>query len=162
MSVVQFQNTNLVGEVKKVLQETGMEPHYLELEITENVAMKEKSHIIETMLALKNMGIHIAIDDFGTEYSSLSYLKHLPIDRIKIAMPFIQGIDVNDKDKAITTTIIVLAKSMGLHVIAEGVESSKQLDFLCQRMCDEVQGFYHFKPMPAGEMEKILRKRMVV
>ena len=161
LSVVQLQNTNIVSQIKNILRETGLESYCLELEITENIAMKEKSQIIENMTALKNIGINIAIDDFGTEYSSLSYLKHLPIDRIKIAMPFIQGIDVNDKDKAITTTIIVLAKSMGINVIAEGVESSKQLDFLHKRMCDEVQGFYHYKPMPAGEMAKLLRKQVV-
>jgi EAL domain-containing protein (putative c-di-GMP-specific phosphodiesterase class I) len=107
------------------------------------------------------MGIHIAIDDFGTEYSSLSYLKHLPVDRIKLAMPFVQGLEVSDKDQAITKAVIILAKSMGMGIIAEGVETEYQLDFLNQRMCDEVQGFYYYKPMPVDEMEELLKQGAV-
>lgn len=158
VSVQEFQNTQIVQQVETILQETGLDPDYLELEITESVAMKEKTSIIDTLKALKAMGIHIAIDDFGTEYSSLNYLKQLPVDRIKIAMPFIQGIDISKEDEAITIAIIVLAKSMGLGVIAEGVETNKQLEFLSRRMCDELQGFYCYKPMPAQEIEALLKE----
>ena len=88
----------------------------------------------------------------------MNYLKQLPVDKIKIAMPFVQGISVNDKDEAITKAIIVLAKSLGLRVIAEGVETKNQLSFLSQRMCDEVQGFYYYKPMPTNEVAKLFAK----
>ncbi len=106
------------------------------------------------------MGLSISIDDFGTEYSSLSRLKSLPIDRIKIDMQFIQGIEGNEKDQAITKVIINLAKSLGLEVLAEGVETVPQLEFLNQKMCDEVQGYYYYKPMPAEEIEDLFRAQI--
>ena len=158
LSAKQFQNGNLVRDVEEILRETGLGYQYLELEITESSVMKGKGNIIETLHIFKKLGIHIAIDDFGTEYSSLNYLKQLPADRIKIPMTFVQGIGVNTKDEAITKAIIILAKNMGLGVIAEGVETKNQLDFLNQGMCDEIQGFYYFKPMPAHEMEDLLKK----
>jgi len=158
LSAKQFQNDNLAGDVERILTETGLDCKYLELEITESAAMKGKLYIIETLKKFRKLGIHIAIDDFGTEYSSLNYLKQLPADRIKIPMTFIKGIDVNTEDSAITKAIIILAKNMGLGVIAEGVETKKQLDFLNQIMCDEIQGFYYFKPMPVSEIEKLLKK----
>ena len=157
LSVRQFQSPNIVKQVEDILLETGLDPKYLEMEITESIVMKETGHVIETLAAFKDRGIAISIDDFGTEYSSLNYLKQLPVDKIKIAMPFVQGIDVSSKDEAITKAIIVLGKSLGLRVIAEGVETQSQLAFLTKRMCDEVQGFYYFKPMPAKEIEKLLR-----
>lgn len=107
---------------------------------------------------LKAIGVSMAIDDFGTEYSSLSRLKMLPIDRIKIDMEFIQGIDNNQKDQAITMVIINLVKSLGVNVLAEGVETGPQLDFLNQKMCDCVQGYYYYTPMPAEEVEELLKK----
>ena len=112
---------------------------------------------LETINALKDLGIKIAIDDFGTQYSSLNYLKQLSVDRIKIAMPFIQGISENPNDEAITKTIIILAKSMEMNVIAEGVETRVQLEFLSQENCDEIQGYYFFKPMPSNELENLLK-----
>ncbi|MGE5627465.1 MAG: putative bifunctional diguanylate cyclase/phosphodiesterase [Solirubrobacterales bacterium] len=156
MSVRQFQDRNIVERVKEILAETGLEAKYLELEITESVVMKEINYIVEILRAFKKMGISISIDDFGTEYSSLNYLKHLPVDRIKIAMPFIHGIDVSNNDEAITKAIIILAKNMGVRVIAEGVETKKQFEFLSKRMCEEIQGYYYYKPMPAKEIEKLL------
>jgi diguanylate cyclase (GGDEF)-like protein len=161
LSVKQFQNGNLASDVENILKETGLDYKYLELEITESAVMKGKGNIIETLNIFKNMGIHIAIDDFGTEYSSLSYLKQLPADRIKIPMTFIKGIGLNTKDEAITKAIIILAKNMGLSVIAEGVERKNQLDFLNQGMCDEIQGYYYYKPMPVNEVEELLRKSLI-
>ena len=158
LSAKQFQNDHLAKDVDSILTETGLDYKYLELEITESAAMKGKGYIVETLKTFRKSGIHIAIDDFGTEYSSLNYLKQLPADRIKIPMTFIKGIDVNTEDSAITKAIIILAKNMGLGVIAEGVETKKQLNFLNQIMCDEIQGFYYFKPMPVNEVEKLLRK----
>ena len=157
LSVSQFQNANIVKQVEEILMETGLSSEYLELEITESIAMNEVNGVIETLNAFKKLGITISIDDFGTEYSSLSRLKQMPIDKIKIAMPFVQGIDVSDKDEAITKAIIVLAKNLGLQTIAEGVETKHQLSFLNQRMCDEIQGFYYYEPLPAQEIETILR-----
>ena len=159
LSVKQFLNCNLIRDVKEILKETGLDYQYLELEITESAAMRGKANIFETLNVLKKMGIHIAIDNFGTEYSSFNYLKQLPIDRIKIPMTFIQGISSNTKDKAITKAIITLAKNMGLGVIAEGVEQKDQVDFLNQEKCDEIQGFYYYKPMPAYAVEKLFKKR---
>lgn len=159
LSIRQFQNHNIVSEVQSILSDTAFDPNYLELEITESIAMQEQDYIIEALDMLRQTGAHIAIDDFGTEYSSMNHLKQLPVDRIKIPMPFIHGIDMGPKDQAITKSIIVLAKSLGLGVIAEGVETKTQHDFLTQRMCDEIQGFYHFKPMCAADFEKLLIKQ---
>nr|WP_246578360.1 EAL domain-containing protein [Clostridium frigoris] len=158
LSAKQFLNSNLIKDVEEILKETGLDYQYLELEITESAFMKGKSSIIKTLHILKKLGIHIAIDDFGTEYSSLNYLKQLPVDRIKIPMTFIKGIGSSTKDEAITKAIIILAKNMGLGVITEGVEKKNQLDFLNQEMCDEIQGYYYFKPMPAHEVEELLKK----
>ena len=156
ISVQQLQNGDIVKQVEDILRETGLKPQYLELEITESIAMSHKRYL-ETINALKDLGIKIAIDDFGTQYSSLNYLKQLSVDRIKIAMPFIQGISENPKDEAITKTIIILAKSMEMDVIAEGVETRIQLEFLIQESCDEIQGYYFFKPMSSNELEKLLK-----
>jgi EAL domain-containing protein (putative c-di-GMP-specific phosphodiesterase class I) len=158
ISIKQFQNPDLVKQVRDIIAETSLDPKNIELEITESMAMSEKSYIVETLKKFKDIGLHIAIDDFGTEYSSLSYLKHLPIDRIKIAMSFVQGLEAGNKDEAIIKAIIVLAKSMGLGTIAEGVETEYQLDYLKSEMCDEVQGFYYYKPMSASDMERLLKE----
>lgn len=157
LSLQQLQNPNIVMRVEEILKETGLSPKCLELEITESIAMNDSGHVTDVLNLFKRKGITISIDDFGTEYSSLSRLKQLPIDRIKIAMPFVQGISVSEKDEAITKAIIVLAKNLGMHTIAEGVETKQQLDFLSQRMCEEIQGFYYYKPLPAEEIEAILR-----
>ncbi len=156
LSVRQFQNHNIVSEVQSILNDTGFDPSCLELEITESIAMREQGYIIEALNMLRGMGVRIAIDDFGTEYSSMNHLKQLPVDRIKIPMPFVHGIDMGPKDQAITKSIIVLAKSLGLNVIAEGVETKTQHDFLMQKMCDEIQGFYYYKPMCSSDFERLL------
>lgn len=157
LSVAQFRNPNLVSIIDGILGETGLNPAYLELEITESIIIKEADYIIRVLSDLKKLGVTIAIDDFGTEYSSLSRLKMLPIDRIKMAMQFVQGISDSNKDEAILKVIIHLARSLELKVIAEGVETEAQLEFLSRRMCDEIQGYYFYKPMPAEEIETILR-----
>jgi diguanylate cyclase (GGDEF)-like protein len=157
ISVNQFRNPDFVGQVKKVLEETGMDPQYLELEITESIAIKESGYIIDVLNNLKKLGLLISIDDFGTEYSSLSRLKLLPIDRIKMDMQFVHGINGTDKDRAITKIIINLAQNLGLKVVAEGVENKQQLDFLNQKMCDEVQGFYYYYPLTDEQIEAVLR-----
>lgn len=158
LSVEQFRNPRLVEMVDEVLQETGLPPACLELEITESIAIKETTDPIALLQQLKRLGVAISIDDFGTEYSSLSRIKELPVDRLKIAMEFIHGIDNSGKDQAIARNIIHLAKSLELSVIAEGVETPQQLQFLKEQQCDDVQGFYFYKPMPAPQVEALLRK----
>lgn len=158
ISVNQFRNPNFTYMVDNILIETGLKPEYLELEITESIAIHEFYYIFEVLNELKKLGVYIAIDDFGTEYSSLSRLKLLPIDRIKMDIQFVRSIEISEKDRAITKVIINLAKDLGLKVIAEGVENERQLEFLSQRMCDEIQGFYYYKPMPADEVERVLKE----
>ncbi|WP_245156608.1 GGDEF and EAL domain-containing protein [Clostridium aminobutyricum] len=158
LSVNQFRDPNLVSQVDNILKKTGLDPQYLELEITESITIAEEYYIVDVLNQLKKLGVSISIDDFGTEYSSLSRLKILPIDRIKIDMQFINGIENNDKDRVITDSIINLAKNLGLRVIAEGVENKAQLEFLRQRKCNEVQGFYLYRPISPSEVENIFRK----
>jgi len=162
LSMQQLQSSKIVAQVENALLKTGLPPSHLELEITEGALMAEVDIILSNLNKLKDMGISISIDDFGTEYSSLNYLKKLPVDRIKIAMPFIHGISVSEKDEAITKAIIIMAANIGLKVIAEGVETEKQLNFLTQRMCDEVQGYYYYKPMPADELIRVLKNGIIL
>jgi diguanylate cyclase (GGDEF)-like protein len=148
LSVEQFHNPNLISYIKEALVETGLDPAWLELEITESVAIRETNYICKVLQDIKDLGVSISIDDFGTEYSSLSRIKQLPVDRIKMAMQFVHGIPASVKDEAIAKVIINLAGSLGLKVIAEGVETECQFEFLKNRVCDEVQGYYFYKPMP--------------
>lgn len=161
LSVIQLRNPRLKDIVRETLEDTGLAPAYLELEITESAATKEADYIVGLLGRLKSLGITLSIDDFGTEYSSLSRLKLLPVDRIKVDMQFVRGIEESNKDKAITKLIIGLAKNLGLKVIAEGVETENQLNFLHQKMCDEAQGFYYFRPMPPEQVELILRNMLL-
>ncbi len=162
LSTKQLQNNDIVGQVRHTLGCTGLDPAKLELEVTESVFVKEVEYVINILKQLKDLGIEIAIDDFGTEYASMNYLKNMPIDRIKIAMPFIQGLDISEKDQAITKAIIILAKSMGMSVIAEGVETRSQYDFLTQKLCDETQGFFFYRPLPVSEMEEVLKQQYII
>jgi diguanylate cyclase (GGDEF)-like protein len=157
-SLHQLNDPNIVVQVEEILKEVSLPPNYLEIELTESIAMERSGKVGKTLKQLKDLGVNLSIDDFGTEYSSLSRLKDLPIDRVKIDMSFIQGIGRSDKDETITKAVILLANTLGLDTVAEGVETKEQLDFLNNLMCHQVQGFYFYKPMPAGEMEKLLRE----
>lgn len=157
VSVIQLLDPDFVSKVKAVLEETGLESCYLELEVTENIAIQESEFIIHVLTELKALGVSLAIDDFGIEYSSLSRIKMLPIDRLKIDMHFIKGIQNSEKDKVIVDVIIKLAKDLGLKVIAEGVEQEEQLHFLELKECDEIQGFYFYKPLSKEDMQEVLR-----
>lgn len=158
VSVQQLRNSRFIQTVEDTLRETGLPARYLELEITESVTNGNTDNIVAVLHRLKALGVSISIDDFGTEYSSLSRLKFLPVDRIKIDMQFVQGIERSDKDRAISKVIINLARSLRLKVIAEGVETASQLDFLSRGMCDEIQGYYYYKPMPAEEVEGVFNR----
>lgn len=157
VSLQQLTNKDFPRQVSETLKATGLSPEYLELEVTESIANSQVSGIVDMLAGLKALGVSLSIDDFGTEYSSLSRLKQLPVDRLKLDMQFVRGIESSDKDRAIAKVIISLAQSLQMKVIAEGVETAAQLDFLSQKLCDEVQGFYYYKPMPAEQVEKILR-----
>ncbi len=158
VSANQLQNPDFVRQVQNVLRETALPTQYLELEITESAAMTETTDIVQLLIDIRNLGIMVSIDDFGTDYSSLCRLKVLPIDKLKIDKQFIDSVAESEKDQAIVRTIINLSQNLGLKVIAEGVESQNQLEFLKQEACDEVQGYYYYKPMPATEIEAIFAK----
>ncbi len=162
VSAKQFLSTDLLEAIKQTLAETGLEPKYLELEITESTAVNQTGYIPGMLEQIKALGVTLSIDDFGTEYSSLSRITQLPIDRIKMDMQFVSGIAVSEKDETVAKIIISLANSLGLKVVAEGVETKVQLDFLKQRICDEVQGFYLYRPMPAREVEKIMTQSIEI
>lgn len=159
LSVVQIRNPGMVSQVERILKKTAIDPAQVELEITESVTTKEPDYIIRVLNDLKALGVSISIDDFGTEYSSLNRLKMLPVDKLKMDIQFVRGIDQSPKDQAISLVILNLAKNLDLKLVAEGVETSTQLNFLKSRMCDEVQGFYYYKPMPAAEVETLLRQK---
>jgi diguanylate cyclase (GGDEF)-like protein len=158
VSVLQLRNPEFVYRVGQILEETQLLPQYLELEVTESVTVGEAGYIIEVLNKLKMLGVAVSIDDFGTEYSSLSRLTTMPIDRIKLDMQFISGIGQGKKEEAIIKGIISLAHNLGLSVIAEGVETKMQLDFLTEHRCDEIQGFYFSRPIPPEQFEVFLRE----
>ncbi|MGD8189158.1 putative bifunctional diguanylate cyclase/phosphodiesterase [Brevibacillus ginsengisoli] len=156
LSASQFQHGNLISMVSEVLRESQLEPQYLELEITESIAMKDVDRVIETLNQLTQLGIVISIDDFGTGYSSMNYLKHFPINRLKIDQSFVHDITTDLQDAAIADSIIAMAHSLGLKVIAEGVETADQLEHLRRKKCDEIQGFYLSRPLSADDLEELL------
>lgn len=161
LSAVQFNNPNLVAKVAAILEETGLEAKYLELEVTESLAMRELESVVEALRAFVDMGILIALDDFGTDYSCMQYLKRLPIGKLKIAMPFVRGITVDSNDEAVINSMLVLAEQMKLRILAEGVELESQLQFLCAAKCYEIQGYYFSKPLPAEEISNLLLSQSV-
>ncbi len=152
----QFHQSNFIGMVGQVLAETGLAPEYLELEITESIALEDVSYTIAILKELGSMGIKIAIDDFGTGYSSLSYLKRFPITTLKIDRIFVKDATQDAQDAAIITAIIVLAHNLNLKVIAEGVETVEQRLFLRERHCNMMQGFLFSRALPADQMVNLL------
>ncbi|PZV16189.1 MAG: GGDEF domain-containing response regulator [Pseudanabaena sp.] len=149
-------DTNLIEFVRKVLQETNTEPDHLELELTEGIIMQNAEYTIQVLSQLREIGVKVAIDDFGTGYSSLSYLKHFPINILKIDRCFIQDITTDHHDAMISLSIIDLAHSLPLKVIAEGVETVEQMQFLKDNGCDKFQGYLFSPPLPATEFEQML------
>jgi len=155
----QLRQPDFLQTVQRVICDSGVAPSSLELEFTEGVIMEKAEKNIDALLALKRMGLRLSIDDFGTGYSSLNYLKHFPIDAIKIDRSFIAEVECNSDDAAITEAIISMAHSLKLKVIAEGVENEAQLQFLQDRNCDEAQGFYLARPMSVPELTGYLLGR---
>lgn len=156
MSARRFRQPNLVEAVSSALRDTGLQPQFLELEITEGTAMKDIEHTIPSLTQLTGMDVTFAIDDFGTGYSSLSHLKRLPIQKLKIDKSFIFGVTTDPSDKAIVTAIIAMAHNLQMEVIAEGVETEAQRGFLHENHCDHLQGFLFSRPLSAEDFSRML------
>jgi EAL domain-containing protein (putative c-di-GMP-specific phosphodiesterase class I) len=155
---MQFRHEGFRELIRRVLQETGLDPQYLELELTESLLLSNEDVTLTVLQELRDMGLKLAIDDFGTGYSSLSYLKMFPVSKLKIDRSFIRDLTVNADDEAITIAIIRMAKSLNLKVIAEGVETEAQMSFLRAHHCDEIQGYYFSQPASPDEIvDKLAR-----
>ncbi|MFD2043928.1 EAL domain-containing protein [Ornithinibacillus salinisoli] len=152
LSAKQFHQRSLVDKVKDILNDTGLSPYYLELEITESMAMSNENYILKTLKDLRDLGVLVSIDDFGTGYSSFKYLSLFPITKLKIDKMFLNN--EQQENKAIVKSIIHMSHSLNMKVIAEGVETMEQFAFLSQERCDEMQGFYFSKPLPATQLTK--------
>jgi EAL domain-containing protein (putative c-di-GMP-specific phosphodiesterase class I) len=152
VSAQQFNKKNFVNMVKEIIEDTKLSPHYLELELTENLIIQNTEETLHKMSALKALGIQLSIDDFGTGYSSLGYLKNFPINTLKIDRSFINDVCNDPKNAAITNTIITLAHNLNLHVIAEGVEALDQIEFLSSNDCYRIQGYYYSPPIKPDEV----------
>ncbi len=159
LSAVQLMEPTLLDMVTRVLQETGLDPGLLELEITESVSIKEAPNLVENLQALHHLGCHIAIDDFGTGAASLDYLRRLPADRIKIDQSFVRNIGVDPDDEAIVRATIDMAHRLKRAVVAEGVETEQHLEFLRDHQCDELQGYLFCRPLQTVSFDKLLAER---
>jgi EAL domain-containing protein (putative c-di-GMP-specific phosphodiesterase class I) len=158
LSARQFQQKGLEDTVRDMLEESRIDPSLLQFEITESLLMKDPEAAARTLQGLKDSGVKLSVDDFGTGYSSLSYLKRFPIEALKIDRAFIRDVTIDPDDAAITLAIIGLAHSLKLNVIAEGVETEEQLEFLQAHGCDEMQGYLFSQPVGADECARMLRE----
>jgi EAL domain-containing protein (putative c-di-GMP-specific phosphodiesterase class I) len=159
LSARQFAQPELVSSIAAVLAETGLPPAALELELTESLFMHDVAQGVNLLHELKSLGVALSIDDFGTGYSSLSYLRNFPIDVLKIDRSFVNDIATDADDAAIVVSVIALAHNLELRVIAEGVESEEQLEFLRRHGCDEIQGYYFSRPVEAAALQQMLQDR---
>jgi diguanylate cyclase (GGDEF)-like protein/PAS domain S-box-containing protein len=157
VSAIQFRQQGFGDLIRDVLRETGLDPRYLELELTESLLLRNADVMFSILQELKDMGVMLAIDDFGTGYSSLAYLRQFKVNRLKIARTFIQDVSIDTDDAAITTAIINMAKALNLAVLAEGVENKAQLSFLQSQQCYTIQGFYFSRPVTVEQIDKQLR-----
>jgi diguanylate cyclase (GGDEF)-like protein/PAS domain S-box-containing protein len=158
LSARQFRHGHLVRTIERVLAETGLEPAHLELELTESTIMGHGQEFVAMLAALKRLGVRVAIDDFGTGYSNLSYLSRFPIDALKIDRSFVSDVARDQQHALLAKAVISLGHSLRLKVVAEGVETAEQLDFLRHHGCDEVQGYYFSRPVPAEEFGRLLAR----
>jgi diguanylate cyclase (GGDEF)-like protein len=158
----QFVEGDLESDIRSALERHRVDPRLLELELTESALMANAEHTVAVLARLKSLGIRVAIDDFGTGYSSLAYLKRFPIDKLKIDIAFVRDVIINPDDAAIALAIISMAHSLNLHVIAEGVESAGQMNYLRRHRCDEIQGFHFSRPLFAHEMAEMARRHQAL
>lgn len=161
ISAKRFMQKGFIENIKRILQETALEPHFLEIEITETSLIENEEMAIEVIKQLRDLGLKVALDDFGTGYSALSYLKHFKVDSIKIDRSFIQEIGENTQDELIVKGIINLIQSLNINVIAEGVETEKQMHFLSKHKCNQVQGYLFSKPLKTEEFRRLLDKGQI-
>ena len=159
LSAKQFLKEGLATDITAALVESGCEPHWLELELTESILLQDIEAITVLIASWKRLGIKIAIDDFGTGYSSLAYLKRLQVDKLKIDKTFVEDLMTDDSDRAIVQAILQMARVMNLKTLVEGVENAEMAQLLLEMGCDEAQGFYYAKAMSAQELEKWLASR---
>ncbi len=157
LSSKQFQNRELLTLVRNTLEETGLDPAFLELEITESTVMEEPDEAVKLLHDIRSLGVRIAIDDFGTGYSSLAYLKKFPVNTLKIDRSFITDLAKNTDDAAIVESIVSMAQTLNLEVVAEGVETEEQADFLWKTGCQEAQGYYFSKPLKPEDAARKIR-----
>jgi len=155
----QFYDQHLLADVAEILAETGMDSNLLELELSESLVMRDMAKNLPILTGLKDMGIRIAIDDFGVGYLSLARLKQIPLDTIKIDRTYIRDIVEMDENKDLATAIVAIGRALGLTVVAQGVETKDQADFLRQNVCGELQGFYLNRPLPADQVAELLRRQ---
>jgi diguanylate cyclase (GGDEF)-like protein len=158
LSPRQFQRHDVAMTVSRALEETGLDPAYLELELTENVFMRNTGSTLEALTRIRSMGVHLSLDDFGTGYSSLSYLKHFPISRLKIVAPFISSDSLTDSEATIARAIVAMAHGLSVGVVAEGVEKVEDLEFIYSLKCDDVQGYIFSDAISGEEMTKALTR----
>jgi diguanylate cyclase (GGDEF)-like protein len=156
VSAIEFLNERFLDGLFATLNETGLDPRFLELELTESVLMKRADSMASILQTLRERGVRVALDDFGTGYSSLSYLRRFPVDALKIDQSFVREIGAAGHDTTIVTAVIAMAKSLKLRVVAEGVETLEQLTFLRAHQCDEAQGYYFSRPVPADDLAAYL------
>jgi EAL domain-containing protein (putative c-di-GMP-specific phosphodiesterase class I) len=157
VSARQFKERRLTATVADALRASGLEAKFLELELTESLIMQDVERAVATMEELERLGVQLSIDDFGTGYSSLSELKTFPVARLKIDRAFVKGLPADKDDMAVATAVISLGQNLNLKVIAEGVETAEQAEFLRQNNCEEVQGYHLSKPIPPSEFETFVR-----
>jgi EAL domain-containing protein (putative c-di-GMP-specific phosphodiesterase class I) len=156
-SALELLNNDFLENIRTTLVATGLEPHYLQLELTESVLMRDAEFANSVLHALADMGVKLAIDDFGTGYSSLAYLKQFPIDTLKIDQSFVSHVSSNPDDAIIVSTVISMGKSLKLRIIAEGVETPEQYEFLLAQQCDEGQGYYFCGPLEPEALATLLK-----
>ena len=156
VSAIQFRKEGFLEDLTAIFDETGLDPHVLELEVTESVLMERIDHVTSILGTLRKRGVRVSVDDFGTGYSNLSYIRKLPLDSLKIDQTFVRQITSIPRDTSIVNAIIGMGRSLKLQVIAEGVETKEELDFLKLQECDEAQGFYFSQPVPANQFANLL------
>jgi EAL domain-containing protein (putative c-di-GMP-specific phosphodiesterase class I) len=157
VSALEFRDENFLQGLLAILRETGLDPRLLELELTESVLMKNPGAAASILQSLRAKGVRVAIDDFGTGYSSLGYLQKFPLDVLKIDQSFLRQIGTPGADTSIVTAVIAMAQSLNLWVVAEGVETPEQLEFLRAHRCDAAQGYYFSRPVSPEQFAKLLR-----
>jgi EAL domain-containing protein (putative c-di-GMP-specific phosphodiesterase class I) len=162
VSLRQLQREDFTCVVRDVLHETGVSPAALEIEVTESSVMHNAQQVIAMLHSIKSLGVQISVDDFGTGYSCLSYLKQFPVNRLKIDRSFVKDLLHDDDGEVIVRTIISLGHNLGMRVVAEGVENIRQIEYLRKHDCDELQGYYFGRPMPAAQFEQLIRRGLSI